>query len=550
MRTWEARDVAGIAAVKFHEALARAVESHGVDTLFGLIGDANLYWVDTWVRRGAGSYVAAANEGGAVLMANGYACTSGKVGVATITHGPALTNVITALVEGVKNRTSLVLIAGDTAVTDREHLQDVDQRALIMATGAGFEPVRSPATLGVDLALAFRRAIAERRPIVLDVPADFMWLDVDDAPVAPTPVHLHAVLPDPARLDDAVGIIASVRRPIVLAGRGATGPECRTALAGLAARIGAPLATTLNARDLFRGEPFDLGIFGTLSEDAAAEVILESDCIIAFGASLARRTTTDGSFVQGKAVVQIDIDPTRLGRLTNIDAGVVGDTVAVATAIVDLLDAAEIEPTSFRSESMQRRLDEAAATSSPPGDSLDIATVVAHLERIIPADRTLVSDAGRFCYEPLRRMHVPTPSALVPTFAFGSIGLGMGNAIGAWFGAPHRLCVLVCGDGGFMLGGLTEFNTAVRAGADLVVVVFNDGSYGAEHVQFVNRGLDPSLALLDWPGFADVAIALGGTGVTVQTVDDLALVDAAIADRDRPVLIDVRLDPEHVPSRR
>ena len=99
-----------------------------------------------------------------------------------------------------------------------------------------------------------------------------------------------------------------------------------------------------------------------------------------------------------------------------------------------------------------------------------------------------------------------------------------------------------------MLGGLTEFNTAVRHNVDLIVIVCNDGSYGAEHIQFRNRNLSPDISCFEWPDFAPLADALGGQGFSVRSQDDLDVACAAIDKRTRPLLIDLKLDPDHVPS--
>jgi thiamine pyrophosphate-dependent acetolactate synthase large subunit-like protein len=122
----------------------------------------------------------------------------------------------------------------------------------------------------------------------------------------------------------------------------------------------------------------------------------------------------------------------------------------------------------------------------------------------------------------------------------------MAYAIGAAVAAPGRPVLLVTGDGGFMLGGLAEFNTAVRHKLDLVVAVCNDSSYGAEHIQFRRKNMDPGLSVFEWPDFASVADALGGQGVTVRTAADLDAAARAIAARGRPLLIDLKLDPDHV----
>jgi len=197
-------------------------------------------------------------------MALGYASVSGKVGLATVTHGPALTNTLTALAEGVKAGTPMVLLCGDTVYGDRENLQNISQRDLILATGVGFEPLNKPETAVDDLARAIRRAQTERRPVAFNFPTDMMW-QVASNPAAKMLVGFSKAEATPAGddLDNAVGIIATARRPIVLAGRDAIGNAERDALQRLADRIEAPLATTLRAKGLFRSADYNLGIMGT-----------------------------------------------------------------------------------------------------------------------------------------------------------------------------------------------------------------------------------------------------------------------------------------------
>ena len=167
----------------FHEAIARALADQGVTTVFGVLGDANLYMMDSFQRQAGGHYYSACNENGAVLAANGYARTSGQLGVATVTHGPALTNTVTALAEGVRDRTPIVLLAGDMPVADKTNLQNIPQREVVLASGAGFEQVRTPQTVAEDLATAIFRAHAESRPVVLNVPVDFQWEEIEYQPV-------------------------------------------------------------------------------------------------------------------------------------------------------------------------------------------------------------------------------------------------------------------------------------------------------------------------------------------------------------------------------
>jgi acetolactate synthase-1/2/3 large subunit len=535
-------------ATPLYAGMARNLADLGVDTLFGLMGDANLFMADHFARHCGGRYVAATHEANAVLMALGHAQVTGKVGVATVTHGPGLTNTVTALVEGVKGTTPMLMLCGDTAVEDRENFQKLHQREFILATGAGFEQLRAPATMSEDLARAYRRAIVERRPVVLNIPVDFQWRDIDYAYVAPFIAETRVFAPDSDDLDNAVGIIAAARRPIVLAGRGATAPGARAALIRLAARTGALLATTLKARALFDGEDFDLGVFGTLSTDAAVEEIAKSDCVIAFGASLNKYTAARGSLLGGKRLVQVDQDPAALGANYRPHAGLVGDPAMTAARIVELLDLAEIPPSGVRDDTLrlrlaQHRIAPRLAREVAPG-AVDIRAALLKLDAAVPADRTLVHDGGRFMVESWKAVRAPSPRAYVHTVNSACIGLGMGHAIGAAVATAGRPTLLVTGDGGFMLGGMAEFATAVREKIDLIVAVCNDGGYGAEHIQFRRKGMDPSGSMLQWPDLAPVAIALGGHGVTVRSEADMDAAAAAISARSRPLLIDIKLDPE------
>jgi acetolactate synthase I/II/III large subunit len=535
----------------FYEGAAQALADAGISTVFGVLGDANLYMMSSFQQRVGGHYYSVSNEVAAVLAAAGYARASGQLGVATVTHGPALTNTVTALVDSVRAHTPLLLIAGDTATADEGNLQNIAQREIARSAGAGFVQLRAPQTLAEDLNTAIRRASVESRPVVLNVPADFQWQEISYTPQPVTTLPAQAIRPDPAALGLAVGIVASARRPVVLAGRGAATPDARAALLRLADRIGAPLATTLRGKDLFRGQPFDLGLFGSLSAAATLETVLSSDCVVAFGAGLNRYTTAEQSLLAGKRVVHVDTDGAAIGRWAPVDAGVVGDTAVVADSIVAWLDEAEVKPTAFASDALAEKLAKGARpefADRSTSATVDLRTALQRLDQAFPAERTLVIDAGRFIGSAFTMLHVPEPAAYVHTANFGSIGLGMGCAIGASFGVPGRPVLLVCGDGGFMLGGLAEFNTAVRHGVDLVVVVMNDGAYGAEHIQFRNKEMDPAISTFDWPDFGPVATALGGAGYTVRNVAELDAALAALPHRTGPVLLDVKLDPDAVPG--
>ena len=150
--------------------------------------------------------------------------------------------------------------------------------------------------------------------------------------------------------------------------------------------------------------------------------------------------------------------------------------------------------------------------------------------------------------QPFKLIDAHDPQRWIYTQGFGSIGLDGATAIGAAVGAPGEPTLYVCGDGGFMSGTLQELHAAVRENLDIIVVVCNDGAYGAEHIHFRHLNMDPVLSTFQWPDIAPVAEAIGLQGVTVRNLDDLGVAERAIADRTGPILIDLKLDPDHVPA--
>lgn len=532
-----------------YQNIAQSLKDHGVETIFGLMGDANLFMVDSFVRDCSGRFVPAAHEGSSVLMALAYTHVAGKVGVATVTHGPALTNCMTALTEGARGHIPMVLLAGDTPVANPRHLQSIDQREVVKATGAGFEQMRTPETVAMDVARAFYRAQVERRPIVLNMPADFMWREAAHTPSVLDVFTAPGGVAEGEILDNAIGMIASARRPLILAGAGAV--KAREEIVKLADRLEAPLATTLKAKGLFKDHPYNIDIFGTLSTPAAYELIAQSDCIICFGASLHDFTTDQGKLMKDKRIVQIDVTPTAIGGGLHPDAALVADAGLTAETILYWLNEAEIPASGFTLD-----LDIAKLTEHPIGPNktaegcINYIHALERLEEVLPKDRLLVTDGGRFMTEVWVRLSVEGPQSFVATTNFGSIGIGLQEAIGAGVAAPEKPVVMFTGDGGFMMGGINEFNTAVRLGLDLIVIVANDSAYGAEHIQFIDRKMDPSLTEFHWPSFAEIGASLGGQGYTVRNNAELEEALAAIPNRTGPMMIELKLDPHDVPRMR
>ncbi|HSF26173.1 MAG TPA: thiamine pyrophosphate-binding protein, partial [Actinomycetes bacterium] len=287
--------------MKVLSAAAAALRDHGIDTMFGVMGDANMYLVDRFVRDHGGRFFSTAHEAGGVMMAAGYAAVTGRPAAATATHG-AVTNMVSALFDATRGGYPLVVILGDTGARDGYHLQNLPHKEIVAPTGARFIDVRSASTVVEDIARAVRWAQTESRPVVVNLPIDIQNEDVDYTKVSWGALPSRVWGPEPSAVEDAVGLISAARRPVVIGGRGAADPAAREAVARLAERIGAPVASTLRGKDLFRGDPFNLGICGGLATPLGTEIIANADTLIAFGASLSALTADYGDLIAGKRI--------------------------------------------------------------------------------------------------------------------------------------------------------------------------------------------------------------------------------------------------------
>ena len=164
--------------MKVHQAMARALRDHGVETIFGLNGNVNMFLVQSFLEEEKSRYVGAVHEAGAMFISVGYACVARRLAVVTLPRGPALVNTLTGLAVAARGRIPMLLIVGDSPVVNGHQPDGVDERDFITPTGAGFELARTPATVLDDLSVAIRRARVESRPVVFDVPSSLQWADV------------------------------------------------------------------------------------------------------------------------------------------------------------------------------------------------------------------------------------------------------------------------------------------------------------------------------------------------------------------------------------
>ncbi|MEV6126860.1 thiamine pyrophosphate-binding protein [Streptomyces violaceusniger] len=534
--------------MKVAEAVGRALSAAGVDHVFGVVGSGNFHLTNAMVAAGS-RFIAARHEGGAATMADAYARMSGTVTALTVHQGCGLTNAITGIGEAAKSRTPLLVLAAEA--TEPRSNFSVDQEALAHAVGAVTARVTAAEDAVEQACTAVRRALHERRTVLLNLPLDVQALDApDDAPaLAAPPPERSGVEPVPADVAALAQVLERSRRPVFVAGRGSRAPGARDALTALAGRHGALLATSAVARGLFHDDPWSLDVSGGFSSPLTAELIQGADLIVGWGCALNMWTMRHGRLIgPDTTVVQVDDDASALGVHREVHLGVTGDVELTARQVLD---------TPGRQREGYRTADMGAAIAArvrwrdvPYEDEgsrerIDPRTLSIALDDILPAERVMGVDSGNFMGYPTMYLSVPDHNGLCFTQAFQSIGLGLATAIGAALARPDRLPVAALGDGGALMSA-AELDTVRRLGLPMVVVVYNDDAYGAEVHHFKPGGYPLDTVEFPPTDIAAVARGYGFDAVTVRTPADLKAVEDWVAGpRSAPLLIDAKVVGDH-----
>jgi thiamine pyrophosphate-dependent acetolactate synthase large subunit-like protein len=524
------------------DAVARSVLEAGGDVAFGVVGSGNFTVTAAFVEQG-GRFVAARHEGGAACMADAYARVTGRLGVCSVHQGPGLTNAMTGIAEAAKSRTPLIVLAGDTPAAALRSNFRIDQAAMVEAVGATADRVYGAETALQDVRRALRRALVERRTVVLMLPLD---VQAQECAGSVEPIgEVRAPAPDPAAVAALADLLQGARRPLLLAGRGAVLARAGDALERLGERTGALLATSAMGHGLFAGDPWNLGISGGFATPLALELLPQADAIVAFGAQLTRWTTRDGGLLgPGVRVAKVDVELQAL----EADVAVLGDARATAAAVLDELGRRGHVARGWRDDGVRaaiagRRWRDEPFEDASNADHIDPRALSIALDDLLPEERTVVVDSGHFMGFPPMYLRVPDAAGFVFTQSFQSIGLGLANAIGAAIARPDRLTVAALGDGGLLMS-MQELETSVRLRLPLLAVVYNDAAYGAEVHHFGPHGHDLGIVRFPDTDIAALARGAGAAAITARSVSDLAPIRDWLARRERPLLVDAKVNPD------
>jgi len=517
------------ATPRVFDVLADAFAQEEVQTCFALLGDANMNWAQRLAGRGC-RMIYVRHEHCAVAAAMAYARKTRGVGVASVTCGPGVTQIVTALPAAVRASLPLVVFAGESPLRAAWYNQQIDQAPLVTATGAAYHSLHFPARMPAAIRDAFLQARRERRPVVLGIPFDLQnapWSDeVRLPPPSRTLLQPPAPMPPaPQDVERAAALVAGAGRVVVFAGLGAVeagaGPACRA----LAARTGGLLTTTLPARGLFHDDPFCIGITGSFSTELGLECLQQADLIVAVGCSLAFHAGGGGQLWPNAEVLHVDLEPRAVSQGQQVARH---HLRADARLGVEALTAALPAPeASWRDNALAERI------RSEPADRmrfdvepglLDPRDAVAALEDALPMDWELVNSSGH-CSAFFAQMPSRPNERFLTIREFGAIGNGTSFAMGVAAACPERQVVLFDGDGSLLMN-IQELDTIQRHGLNILIVVMNDGAYGSEVHKLRSEGLPEAGSVF---GFADFAGIAKGFGLGGRTFTDAGEIPAAVA---------------------
>ncbi|QIE46851.1 thiamine pyrophosphate-binding protein [Pseudohalocynthiibacter aestuariivivens] len=502
-----------------HEQLARMVAAEEVSCHFTLLGDANMYFADSLDTLGVRS-IHVRHEHCACSMAMSYARATGDIGFCSVTCGPGLTQLATALPAAVRASIPMVVFAGESPLNKAWYNQQLEQAPLVRALGVDYIPIHTRSQIAGKLREAFLSARLHQKPVVVGIPMDLQhmeWTGGDDyAPshrIIPKTAPLH---PAPEAIAEAAQLIRNANKIVLVAGKGAMKAGAADTCMQLADQCGALLATTLPVRGLFLAHPFDLGVAGGFSSPLARELFAEADLVIAVGASLTQHMRdADKLFGQAK-VLQIDLAPTGINQGAVVAEHFLrGDAKVCAERLAEHI----AEKSNWRSDDLRTRIASAPADSTefPDDGYLDPRDVIAGLQEVLPKSWEMVNSSGHCSYfsAQMRGWHAQNFHVIRE---FGAIGNGLSYAIGVAAARPDNTVVLIDGDGSLLMHA-QELETIRRHGLKILICILNDGAYGSEIHKLRSEGLRDGGAV---HGRGDLGAVARGFGLGGKVFGDLS----------------------------
>ncbi len=537
------------------ELLLDALEEHGVEVIFGYPGGAVLPIYDALFKRDSIRHVLVRHEQGAVHAAEGYARSTGKVGVVLVTSGPGATNAVTGLTDALLDSIPVVCITGQVArpLIGTDAFQECDTVGITRSCTKYNYLVPSAAKLPTIVHEAFHIARNGRPgPVVIDIPKDVQFEQGAYTARADAQKRNCIVTPpvNPHQIEQAIEMMRHARRPVFYTGGGVinSGRAASDALRALARETGFPVTSTLMGLGAFpASDPQWLGMLGMHGSLEANSAMHDCDLMIAIGARFDDRITGRlDAFSPNSRKIHVDIDPSSINKNVRVDLGIVGNAGAVMTAMIEewgrrsareAYDRARIDP-------WRRQIDKWRARKSFSYQRCDnrIKPQFA-IERLYALTRGhdvyVTTEVGQHQMWAAQHFHFEEPNRWMTSGGLGTMGYGLPAAVGVQAAHPDALVIDIAGDASVQMT-MQEISTAIQHNLPVKIFILNNAYLGMvrQWQELLHGGRYSHSYSESLPDFVKLAEAFGGVGLRAETPGELDAKIIEMINVRRPVLFD------------
>ena len=528
------------------EILVNSLIDNGVDTVFGYPGGAVLNIYDALFKKSDKiRHILTCHEQGAAHAADGYARSTGKVGVCIATSGPGATNLVTGIATAYMDSTPMVAITGNVTrpLLGKDSFQEVDITGITMPITKHNYIVKDIKELQKIVNEAFYIASSGRPgPVLIDIPKDITAEKYNYTKMEPKKREKSLQTINISSLEDFEEFINESENPFIYAGGGILSSNAEKEVLALAEKINAPVATSLmgigsipNDHRLYTGM---IGMHGTKASNLLAT---SCDLIIALGARFSDRVISHKNHVKNARVIQIDIDPAEINKNVKVDSYIIGDIKEVLNKLIPMINEKE-------NIAWINKMNELKALNNKEVVKEGILTpeyLFTLLNKMDKGNFIITTEVGQHQMWTAQNYKFYKPRTFISSGGLGTMGFGMGASIGAQVANPKAVVFNIAGDGSFGMD-CNEFATAVNFKIPVKVIVMNNNALGMvrqwQSLFYECRYAETTLNRAT--DFVKLAEAFGGTGFRVEKPEELQEVLEKALATDGPVIIDYKIDSD------
>ena len=527
------------------EIVIACLEEQGVDTVFGYPGGAILNIYDALYKHGEIRHILTSHEQGASHAADGYARATGKVGVCFATSGPGATNLVTGIATAYMDSVPIVAITCNVgnSLLGKDSFQEVDITGITMPITKYNFIVKDVNNLAGVIRRAFKIARTGRPgPVLIDITKDATSDSAEYTKMEPEEIKPDVNLITEEDLETAVKLIRESEKPMIFVGGGAILSNASEELLEFAEKVNAPVCDTLMGKGAFSGEhPLYVGMLGMHGTKYANFGVCKCDLLITVGSRFSDRVSGDTSrFAMGAKVLQIDVDPAEINKNVMTSASVIGDVKEILKRLNPMLEQQNhsrwIEYINDLKVRFPMKYDQ---------DRLTGPYVVEEIYRATKGDAIICTDVGQHQMWTAQYYKFSKPRTLLTSGGLGTMGYGLGAAIGAKLAKPEKTVINIAGDGCFRMN-MNELATASRYNIPVIEVILNNHVLGMVR-QWQTLFYDEhysATTLNDKVDFVKVAEALGCRGIRVTSKEELAPALKEAMECGGPVVLDCQIDSD------